>query len=107
MPQEDKSIPEVVNELKELTISYAKQETIDPLRSTGRWVGYGVGGSFLLALGFAMIGLAGLRALQTETGDVLDGTLSWAPYVIVTAVLGVTAVLFAMQIKKDGKGDDR
>ena len=35
--------------------------------------------------------LAGLRALQTETGDALDGTLSWVPYLIVLVVAAALA----------------
>jgi hypothetical protein len=90
---EPKSIPEVISELKELTISYAKQETVDPLKSQGRWVGYGVGGSFLLAIGLTLLGLAGLRALQTETGTWFTGNLSWIPYLIVVLVLALFAGL--------------
>ena len=96
MPQpEDKSIPTVINELKELTITYAKQETIDPLKATGRFVAYGVGGSFVLGLGLAMLGLAGLRALQTETGTTFTGNWSWAPYLIAVAV-GVVLIALAL-----------
>lgn len=99
----DKSIPTVINELKELTISYAKQETIDPLKDAGRFVGFGVGGSFVLGIGLAMLGLAFLRALQTETGSALTGNLSWIPYLVVTLALAGLAALAVLQIKKDGK----
>jgi hypothetical protein len=108
VPQpEDKSIPTVINELKELTINYAKQETIDPLKQTGRFVAYGVGGSFVLGLGLAMIGLALLRVLQTHTGSKLQGHWSWAPYLIMTVVLGGIAAVTFLQIKKDGKGTEQ
>ena len=101
--QHDKSIPEVVNELKELTINYARQETIDPIKGLGRFVAYGVGGSLVLAIGLGMLGLAGLRALQTETGSRFTGNWSWLPYLIATAVLGLIAVLAIFQISKDGR----
>ena len=103
MPEQDKSIPQVVTELKELTISYAKQETIDPLKGLGRFVAYGVGGSLVLAMGLGMLGLAGLRALQTETGSTFTGNWSWVPYIITTAVLGLVAALAIFQISKDGR----
>ena len=107
MPQsEDKSIPTVINELKELTITYAKQETIDPLKQAGRFVGYGVGGSFLLGIGLAMLGLAGLRALQTETGSTFTGNWSWAPYLLTAVVLAAFAYVSIKQIAKDGKEHD-
>lgn len=102
MPQEEKSITQVIQELKELTISYAKQETVDPLKTAGRWVGYGVGGSFLMAIGGSMIGLGLLRFLQTETGTRFTGNWSWVPYFIVFLILGGIAGLMVLQIKKDG-----
>jgi len=89
--EESKSIPEVMQELKELTITYAKQETVDPLKSMFRWVGFGVGGSLVLAIGLSLLGLAGLRALQTETGTMFTGNLTWIPYLIVGAALGFIA----------------
>jgi hypothetical protein len=101
--QQDKSIPQVVTELKELTVNYAKQETIDPLRGLGRFVAYGVGGSLVLAMGLGMLGLAGLRALQTETGSTFTGNWSWFPYLIATIVLGAIAALAILQISKDGR----
>jgi hypothetical protein len=100
VPEQPKSIPQVVTELKELTISYAKQETIDPLKGLGRFAGYGVGGSVLLAIGLGLLGLSLLRALQTETGDALDGSMSWAPYLITTVVLGAIAGLALLAIKR-------
>ena len=82
MPQENKGLPTLAVELKDLVVSYAKQETIQPFKSLGRFVGFGVGGSVLLAVGFVMLVLSGLRALQTETGDRFAGDWSFAPYVI-------------------------
>ena len=99
MPEE-KSVPQVLGELKELTVTYAKQETVDPLRNVGRFVGFGIGGSFLLGIGLCLLALAGLRALQTETGDAFDGGWSWAPYLIMTAVLGLIAAVVARKIKE-------
>jgi hypothetical protein len=98
---DEKSISEVVGELKELTVSYAKQETIDPLRGLGRYLAFGVGGSLVLALGLGMVGLAGLRALQTETGSTFTGSWSWAPYGITMLALALVAVLALSAVKKD------
>jgi hypothetical protein len=102
VPEQPKSIPQVVTELKELTVAYAKQETLDPLKQLGRFAGYGLAGVMLLAIGLVLLGLAGLRFLQTETGDVLDGSLSWAPYVIETCVLGALAVAAVFAIRRRG-----
>lgn len=67
----------------ELLVAYAKQETVEPLRGLGRWIGFGAGGSILIATGISLLLLAALRALQTETGTTFTGNWSWAPYVIV------------------------
>ena len=42
-----KSIPQVASELWEMSTAYAKQETIDPLKGVGRFVGMGGGGAAL------------------------------------------------------------
>ncbi len=87
MPEpESKSMPEVATELWGLTKDYARQETVEPLRGVGRYLGYGTAGALLLGVGVILLMLAGLRALQTETGDALDGNLSWLPYIIVLVV---------------------
>jgi NO-binding membrane sensor protein with MHYT domain len=81
-----KSLPEIATELWELTVAYAKQETIDPLKGLGRFVGAGIGGAIFLGIGVSLLLLSGLRALQTETGTTFTGNLSWAPYLIAVAV---------------------
>ena len=87
MPEpESKSIPEVATELWGLTKDYARQETVEPLKGVGRYLGYGAIGALLVAIGVLLLMLSGLRALQTETGDALDGSLSWLPYLIVLVV---------------------
>lgn len=103
MPEEEKSIPQVLGELKELTVTYAKQETIDPLKGLGRFVGFGVGGSFLLGIGVCLLALSGLRALQTETGSTFTGNLSWIPYLMATALLLILASFSVLAISRDSK----
>ena len=72
--------------VKELVVAYVKQETIEPIKGLGRFLAFGLLGSFLLSVGLLMLILSGLRALQTETGTMFGGNLSWAPYLIVFAV---------------------
>jgi hypothetical protein len=95
-----KPIADILRELWELLTAYAKQETVDPLRSLGRYLGYGLGGAALLAMGVFFLALSGLRALQTETGDVFTGAWSAAPYVIVALVLVAIAALAASRITR-------
>lgn len=86
-----KNLPGHIRELKDLTLQYAKQETLDPLKSLGRFIGFGTAGAFCLGIGFILLALAGLRALQTETGEHFTGHLTWVPYLI--TLLGCVAVI--------------
>ena len=104
-PNDPKSIPQVATELWELTVAYAKQETVDPLKGLGRYLGYGVSGSLVFAFGSVLLLLSLLRALQTETGDAFDGNFTWVPYVIVVlaAALLVGLVMWRV-VKRKGPG---
>ena len=100
-----KSIPQVATELWELSLAYAKQETVDPLKGLGRYLGYGAGGSLVFGLGSVLLLLSMLRALQTETGTTFTGNLSWVPYVIVTlAAVLLSALLVWRVVKRKGPG---
>jgi hypothetical protein len=84
--QSNKSVPQVVSELWELTKDYARQETVDPLKGVARYVGAGLAGVFIGGLGVIMLLLALLRVLQTETKPHFTGSLTWVPYLIVLIV---------------------
>ena len=99
-----KSIGETVNDLVELLKTYAMQETIDPLKRLGRYLGFGVGGSVLITTGLVFLMLSLLRVLQTETGSTFTGSWSWAPYVIVVVVTAGVAAIFLSFIKPSKGG---
>lgn len=100
-----KSIPQVASELWELSTAYAKQETIDPLKGLGRFLGFGVAGAILFGLGSVLLLLAGLRALQTETDATFTGSLTFVPYLIVVAVGALVIGLVVLRIvKRKGPG---
>lgn len=104
-PQTDqsKSIPEVVSELKDLAVTYAKQQTIDPIKGLGRFLAFGAAGALAWGIGVVLLVLAGLRAMQTETGSTFRGNWSWAPYLIVVAA-GVTLMGLALSRISKRKG---
>lgn len=80
-------IAQLVVELRDLVVEYFKQETVVPLRQLGRYVMFGLLGALLLGIGAVLLGMAGLRALQLETGTAFTGNWSWVPYAIMVVVL--------------------
>ena len=83
-----------------LVVDYAKQETLGPLKSLGRFLLFGLVGSIAITAGAVLLLLALLRALQTETGSSFTGHLSWLPYLIVAAVAIAVMGLAAWRITK-------
>ncbi len=101
---DDKSVVGKGQDVWQLVVAYAKQETVEPLKGLGRWIGAGFGGSLLIATGLSLLLLAGLRALQTQTGTTFTGNLSWIPYLIVLVGAAVVAGLSFWAVKaKKGK----
>jgi hypothetical protein len=84
----------------ELLVAYAKQETVEPLKGLGRWVAAGAGGSLLIATGLSLLLLSALRALQTETGTTFTGNWSWAPYMIVLVGAALIVYVSYLAIKR-------
>ena len=101
MPAEQKSIPQVLSELWEMLVSYAKQETVQPLKGLFRFVGLGIGAMLLLGTGVVLMSVSVLRLLQTKEpfGWELTGSLNFIPYVVSLAVLGVLIGLAVFAIK--------
>ena len=91
---------QTIRELKDLVVAYAKQETIDPIKGLGRFVGFGVGGAVLLGTGGFFLAMAILRALHTQTGDAFADWRSFLPYLIVVILLLIVAFVAYLAAKK-------
>jgi H+/Cl- antiporter ClcA len=79
--------------LRDLTVRYVQEETIDPVKDLGRYAAFGCLGSFFVGLGSLLLLVGVLRILQTETGT-FQGNLSWVPYLIVILLgLGILALV--------------
>jgi hypothetical protein len=94
----DKSLPTLATELWELLVAYLKQETLEPLKSLGRFLAYGIGGAVLLGTGLLVLAVAGLRVLQVETAPHWTGHWSWLPYLLTIVAAGVVAFLVVSRI---------
>ena len=87
-------------ELFELVKTYARQETLGPLRGAGRWLGLGAAAALVLGLGLTLLMLGLLRLLQTEWESVATGGWSWVPYLIVFVVVVAIILLVVTRINK-------
>jgi hypothetical protein len=94
-------------ELWQLVRDFAVQEIKAPLVGAVRFLGFGLAGAILLGIGSALVALALLRFLQTETGTALDGHLSFVPYLlVVVACAGVIALAASRMGTKEAGGKD-
>ena len=81
-------------ELQQMLVTYAKQETVEPLKTLGGYLGKGIAGAIFMFLGIMFTGFGTLRFFQTRV-DSFDGG-GWgslAPYGITIAVLAVMIAL--------------
>jgi hypothetical protein len=99
----DPSTGEVVSDLWQLVRDYAKQETIDPLKTIGRFLLWGVLGAVLLSLGMLFGSLALLRGLQVETGTRFTGSLNVVPYAITFLVMVAVTGLSVRAVTKPNR----
>jgi hypothetical protein len=95
-----KPVGTLVNEFVSLTVGYAKEQTVDPIRGLGRYLLFGVIGAFMIAIGGGLTALAAIRLVQAETGNHLRGSLTWVPYTSGLIVATVGAGLAAFRIRK-------
>ena len=83
-------------DLPDLLRRYVRQETMDPLRSLGRFLGLGIAGSVMVGAGVILLGVGALRLLQDWS--IFSGSWSWAPYLMVAVVLSAIAVFAGKRI---------
>jgi hypothetical protein len=91
--REPAGLPQLISELRDLVVGYFRQETLDPLKSLGRYILFGLGGALLLGFGVILLGVGVLRLLQVETGSTFRGDWSWAPYGIVFVALVLSGAI--------------
>ncbi len=94
--RDDASLGEVIEFVK----TYAKQETLGPLKGAGSWLAFGAAGAFVLGLGLLLMMLGLLRLLQSEISWAAGGSWSWSAYGITLLVTVVLLALTMLRIKK-------
>lgn len=93
---DDASLGEVIEFVK----TYAKQETVGPLKGAGRWLGFGAAAALAMGIGLMMVLLGLLRLVQTEFDRLATGSLSWAAYAVTLVVTLVLLAITLMRVKK-------
>ena len=98
--KDDQGLGGQLNELLSLVVAYAKQETLDPIKSLGRYIAWGVAGAVFFATGGALLTLTAVRVVQSETGHHLRGDLTWVPYFGGVLVAGAGLAWATLRIVK-------
>lgn len=92
---------EQLSEAVQMVKDYARQETIDPLRTAGRWIGLGLAGAILIGAATFFLALGLLRLVQTEWPGTFHGRwMSLLPYAFALLLCIVIAVLALLRINK-------
>ncbi|MER3395295.1 MAG: hypothetical protein C4318_02020 [Acidimicrobiia bacterium] len=90
-----------VEELYELTKKYVRQETIDPLRSLARRLGYGALGAVCVGVGCILVATAILRLVPRHLNFASRGLASSLVYFAVALVLlGFVRTSWKIMMKK-------
>lgn len=88
-------------DLQKMLVDYAKQETIDPFKTLGGYLAWGIAGALAMFLGLFFFGLGTLRLLQAE----FDGNswLSLLPYLaaIVLLIAAIAGLVLAFNRAKN------
>lgn len=97
------SFSQTIRELWELLRAYARQETVEPLRNLGAYLGFGLAAATVTSLGLGLLLLGGLRLMQAEAPRWVDATArsSFIPYLVVTVLCVLLIGLLASRIRRE------
>jgi len=91
------SLQRDAQEIRDLFVRYLKEQTIAPLKEMGRFALFGALGSVFVGFGLVM-GLLGILRMLQALFPVLDGSLSWIPYLIVVILAALAGVIVLWRI---------
>lgn len=89
-----------------MLVTYAKQETTEPLKTLGSYLAWGLAGALCVFLGTLFVSLGVLRLFQSEFADTFGGGggMSTLPYVfalvVLIIVMGIVFSRFQRSLKK-------
>jgi len=85
----------------DLVVAYAKQETIEPLRGALRWILWGLASMAFICTGLVFIVLGIVRASQDVLGDSFQQSWSFVSYFVGILACGVVVAIALSSIKKE------
>lgn len=92
---------EGIGEIIDLVKSYALQETIDPLKKVGRFLGFGIAGALFLGIALVLLTLGVLRLLQAEVSWFSHSQWQASfPYIVAVVILAGVAGFLGWRIQK-------
>ncbi len=89
-----------IGEVIDLVKTYAKQETLGPLKGIGRKIGWGLAGAFALGVSLFFVSLGLLRLVQTKIPRISHGAWSWVPYLMIFVFCVLVTALALSRIAK-------
>ncbi len=99
--QRNQSTSEQFNDTVQMVKAYALQETVDPLKTAGKWIGFGLIGAVLIGFATALLTLGLLRLVQTEWPGTFGGRwTSLLPYLFAFLLCVLVASLAFSRINK-------
>ncbi len=90
-------------EIQQMLVSYAKQETLEPLKHLGRYLGFGLAGSIFVFFGTFFVALGTLRFSQSVDTFAGGGWWSTIPYLITIGVLVLFLLLIFFRLSRAKK----
>jgi len=85
----------------DLVVSYAKQETIEPLRGAIRWILWGLASMAFISTGLVILVLGVVRATQDVLGESFQHSWSFVSYFVGVTACGLVVAFALSSIKKD------
>lgn len=89
-----------VTDLVDSVKTYARQETLGPLKGAARWVAVGTLAATSLGLAMVFLAMAVLRLSQDLGGKALDGSWSFVHYLIAFIVVSLLVLLSYSRISQ-------
>lgn len=94
-------LPQLVTEFVDMSKEYLRQETIEPAKRLGRFAGFTIGASILVAIGSLLLAIAGMRGIIY----LLPDGPNWSALGYILGALAI-GIVIAVLVGVAGSGSD-